>query len=133
MKLAIDEVPGVAQRRGPNLLAGPLVPGQYGNLSWGVTDPIGMERGSRRQLLIRLGRGNGRGIAPSDHAVRSNRPGYRHSHRATAFDCMSFTEEDQESFFSEERFQTGSAHRVPIVILDDRGPVGTLGQPDRLR
>src|SRR5215217_1830497 len=102
VKLAIDEVPGVTERRRPYLLAGSLVPRQYGDLSRGVAHPVGAERGSRRQLLIGFGRSDGRGIAPSDHAVGSDRAGDRHSHRAAAFDGVSFAEEDQEPFLGEE-------------------------------
>src|ERR671911_1732808 len=84
VKLPIDEVPGVAERRRPDLLARPLVPGQDGNLPRGVADPVGTERGPRRQLLVRLWRGDGRGIAPGDHTVGSDRAGYGHSDRAAA-------------------------------------------------
>ena len=41
MKLAVDEVPGVPERRRPDLLPGPLVPGQNGDLSRGIADPVG--------------------------------------------------------------------------------------------
>ena len=133
VKLAVDEVAGVAERRRPDLLAGPLVPGQDGNLSRGIADPVGVERGSRRQLLVWLWRGDGRGVAPGDHAVRTDRAGYRHADRAAAFDGVGLAEEDQQPFLGEERFQTGSADCPAIIFFDDRGPVGAFGQPDRLR
>src|SRR5918994_2215499 len=133
VKLPIDEVPGVAERRRPDLLARPLVPGQDGNLPRGVADPVGTERGSRLQLLVWLWRGDGRGVAPGDHTVGSDRAGYGHSDRAAAFNGMGFAEEDEEPFLGEERFQTGSADSPAVIFLDDRGPVGTFGQPDGLR
>ena len=133
MKLAIDEVAGVAECRRPDLLAGPLVPGQDGHLSRRVADPVGAKRGSRRQLLVGLRRGDRRGVAPGDHAVRPDRAGYRHADRPAAFDGVGLAEEDQQPFLGEERFQTRPAHGLPAVVLDDRRPVGALRQPDRLR
>ena len=133
VKLAVHEVAGVAECRRPDLLAGPLVPGQDGDLSRGVADPVGAKRGSRRQLLVWLRRGDRRGVAPGDHAVRADRAGHRHADRAAAFDGVGFAEEDEEPFLGEERFQAGPAHGLAALIFDDRGPVGALGQPDRLR
>src|SRR5918994_3203139 len=133
MKFAIDEVSGVPECRRPDLLTGPLVTGQYSDLSRRVADPVGVQRGSRRQLLIGLWGDNGGGVAPSDHAVRSDRAWYRHTDWAAAFNGMGLAEENQESFLGEERLQTRSAHSSTVVILDNRGPVRAFGQPDRLR
>src|SRR5918994_7036370 len=133
MKFAIDEVSGVPECRRPDLLTGPLVTGQYSDLSRRVADPVGVQRGSRRQLLIWLWWGNSRGVAPSDHAVWSDRAWYRHTDWAAAFNGMGLAEENLESFLGEERLQTRSAHSSTVVILDNRGPVRAFGQPDRLR
>ena len=84
-------------------------------------------------MLVWLRRGDGRGVAPGDHAVRADRAGYRHPDRPAAFDGVGFAEEDQESFLGDERFQAGSADSPAVFLLDDRGPVSTLGQPDGLR
>src|SRR5215213_990093 len=126
MKLAVNEIPGVPECRRPDLLSSPLVPGQHGDLARGIADPVGTERCARRQLLVWFRWGDGRGVAPGNHAVRADRAGHRHTDRATTFDSMGLAEKDQESLLGDERFQTGPANRSTVFVFHDRGSVSTL-------
>src|SRR5215204_2445226 len=126
MKLAVNEIPWVPECRRPDLLSSPLVPGQHGDLARGIADPVGTERCARRQLLVWFRWGNGRRVAPGDHAVWANRARHGHPDWATAFDGVGLAEKDQESLLGDERFHTGPTNRSTVFVFHDRGSVSTL-------